>query len=261
MADRFTEIGDEDDVEALLPRPDGAPRWLQQARAWVIWFGIGRLVATSLAVVGIAIGGWWLLRSPRPPTEAVLPYATTTVAATSPAQAASPTPVPNGAASSSPATGDTVGGDVTVHVAGAVARPGVYTLAHGSLVNDAVMRAGGPTRRADLDAVNLAAELVDGAQVFVPEPGESIPAVPLASAAPGAAPGAPAPPGMPTAPVDLNAATVEQLDTLPGVGPATASAIVLHREQNGPFATVDDLEAVPGIGPAKLEAVRDLVSV
>jgi len=130
----------------------------------------------------------------------------------------------------------------------------VYTLPPGSLVNDAIVRAGGATRRANLDVVNLAAALADGSQVFVPEPGEAVPAASGVPAGSAPTPG-------PVEPVDLNSATVEQLDTLPGVGPATAAAIVLHREQSGPFATVDDLEAVPGIGPAKLAAVRELVSV
>ncbi len=242
----------DDDADAQLCRPDAAPLWVQQARAWVIWFGVGRLVATALTVVAVTVGGWWLLRSPRPPTEAALPYAAASAAVTASSQ------VPVSGAPPSLPSADTVGGDVTVHVAGAVAAPGVYTLPAGSLVNDAIGRAGGATRRADLDVVNLAAELADGGQVFVPEPGEPIPAVP---AAPAASAGSGPLSDVPAAPVDLNTATVEQLDTLPGVGPATASAIVLHREQSGPFATVDDLEAVPGIGPAKLEAVRDLVSV
>jgi len=239
----------EDDVDAdrQLRRPGAAPHWAQQARAWVIWFGASRLVATSLAVVAITIGGWWLLRSPRPPTEAALPYASTT-------SSSAPAPGRDGATPSSSPTAATSTDDVTVHVAGAVARPGVYTLPPGSLVNDAIVRAGGATRRANLDVVNLAAALADGSQVFVPEPGE---AVPVASGVPAGS----APTTGPVEPVDLNSATVEQLDTLPGVGPATAAAIVLHREQSGPFATVDDLEAVPGIGPAKLAAVRELVSV
>jgi len=240
------QAGD-DDTSVPVTRPDDAPLWLRQARAWAIWFGVGRLVATSLAVVAITVGGWWLLRSPPPPIEAGLPYATTTAGGMS-------SLVPAGATTSSPPA-DSVGGDVTVHVAGAVARPGVYTLPAGSLVNDAIVRAGGATRRADLDMVNLAAELADGGQVFVPEPGEPVPPAPAASSGPGP------PSALPPGPVDLNTATVEQLDTLPGVGPATAAAIVLHREQNGPFVIIDDLEAVPGIGPAKLEAVRQLVSV
>jgi competence protein ComEA len=120
-------------------------------------------------------------------------------------------------------------------------------------VHDAIEAAGGARPRADAAALNLAALLVDGERVYVPRPGESVP-IPTSGAASGSAGG---PPG----PVDVNHATIEQLDELPGIGPATAAAIIDHREENGPFASVEDLEAVRGIGPAKLEAIRDLVSV
>ena len=138
---------------------------------------------------------------------------------------------------------------VVVHVAGAVRSPGLYRLEEGSRVADAVALAGGPGAKADLAAVNLAAPLADGTQVLVPRVG-----------APGAESGAHAPAGAASAgPVRLNSATVEQLDTLPGIGPVTAQQIVQHREENGPFRSVDDLDAVPGIGPARLEQLRDLV--
>jgi len=114
---------------------------------------------------------------------------------------------------------------------------------------------GGAVPDADLAAVNLAAVLHDGEQVYVPTVGEARP--------PAAATGGAADDGGPTVapgPVDLNRATAVELDELPGVGPATAAAIVAHRDLNGPFASVDDLEAVRGIGPAKLEALRGLVT-
>jgi competence protein ComEA len=137
-----------------------------------------------------------------------------------------------------------------VHVVGAVRRPGLYRLADGSRVADAVRRAGGSTRRADLSLINLAAPLADGLQVVVPrrQPG----------AAAGAGPSADG--GAASGPVHLNTATLEQLDALPGVGPVTAQKILDYRKKNGGFTSVDDLDAVPGIGPARLENLRDLAA-
>ncbi len=150
-----------------------------------------------------------------------------------------------------------------VHVAGAVRRPGVYRLGAGARLADAVRRAGGGTRGADLDAVNLAAKVHDGVQVIVPR---KAPAAPTGvSAPPGAGSGAATtgvPPGAAAAAiVDLNVATAEQLETLDGVGPATAAKILQFRSEHGPFRSVDDLEQVPGIGPKKLSAMRPRVRV
>ena len=136
---------------------------------------------------------------------------------------------------------------LVVHVVGAVRRAGLFRLRDGSRVADALARAGGPTRHADLAAVNLAAPLVDGEQVVVPRRG------PGGSAAVTAAPGA-------GAKVSLGSATVEQLDELPGVGPVTAQKIVDWRTTHGPFRSVDDLDDVPGIGPARIVQLRDLVT-
>ena len=147
------------------------------------------------------------------------------------------------------------GGAVVVDVAGAVRRPGVYRLEAGARVDDAVRRAGGPTRRADLASVNLAAKLEDGRQVLVPV---RAPPGGRATTAAGGAAGAAAAPGQP---VNLNTATLEQLDTLTGVGPATAQKILDYREQHGGFSSVDELDHVPGIGPGRLAALRDLVRV
>jgi competence protein ComEA len=133
---------------------------------------------------------------------------------------------------------------LVIDVAGAVRRPGIYHLAAGTRIADAVAAAGGATVKADVTLVNLAAPLADGEQVLVPARG--------AAASTGATPS-------PTAPVDLNTATAEQLDTLPGVGPATAQKIIDYRQAHGPFRSLDELEAVPGIGPAKLEQMKGLV--
>jgi competence protein ComEA len=143
------------------------------------------------------------------------------------------------------APGAARGAGVVVDVAGAVRRAGLYRLPHGSRIADAIARAGGATPRAELDLVNLAAPLADGEQVLVPARGAS-------QAGAGAAPG-------PTAPVDLNSATAEQLDALPGIGPVTAQKIVDYRQAHGPFTSVDDLDAIPGIGPARIENLRGLV--
>jgi competence protein ComEA len=136
---------------------------------------------------------------------------------------------------------------LVVHVVGAVRRPGLYRLRDGARVADALARAGGTTRKANLEAINLAAPVVDGQQVLVPR----IPAL-AADGAPGAA--------QPTGPVSLSSATIEQLDELPGVGPVTAQKILDYRTAHGAFRSVEELDAVPGIGPARIETLRDLVA-
>jgi competence protein ComEA len=138
---------------------------------------------------------------------------------------------------------------VVVDVVGAVRRPGLYRLAAGARVADAVARAGGAAAKAQLELVNLAAPVSDGEQIVVPRRG-------AVAAAPGGGGGS----GVATGPVHLNAATLEQLDALPGVGPVTAQKIVDYRQEHGAFASVDELDAIPGIGPARLEQLRDLVA-
>lgn len=137
-----------------------------------------------------------------------------------------------------------------IDVSGAVHRPGVYKLPTGSRVNDALIEAGGATGKADLTLINRAATLTDGQQVLVLE---KVSAASAATAPSGSAATAAA------APIHLNSATAEQLDELPGVGPATAERIIEYRTTNGPFKTVDELDSVSGIGPAKLADLRDLV--
>lgn len=137
----------------------------------------------------------------------------------------------------------------TVHVVGAVHDAGVYRLADGARVQDAIARAGGATARADLQAINLAAKVADGQQIVVPRRGAS-PAVAGGSAGAG-----------PSGPVNLNSATAEQLDTLDGVGPSTAQKILDFRTAHGGFSSVDDLAQIPGIGPKKLESLRRQVTV
>lgn len=157
------------------------------------------------------------------------------------------TPVPALATATVP--GEPARGRLFVHVVGAVRHPGLYRLAQGSRVADAVARAGGATRTAQLELVNLAAPLADGAQVVVPRRGA------IAGGA-GQGGGVTASPG----PVHLNTATLEQLDALPGVGPVTAEKILAYRQEHGAFGAVDELDAIPGIGPARLDELRDLVA-
>jgi competence protein ComEA len=135
---------------------------------------------------------------------------------------------------------------VVVDVVGAVQRPGLYRMRDGDRIDDAIARAGGPTPKADLEQINIAAPLADGEQVVVPRRGSA------QAAGTGA--------GSTVGPVHLSTATVEELDTLPGVGPVTAEKIVAYREQHGAFRSVEELDAIPGIGPARLEQLQGLVA-
>jgi competence protein ComEA len=136
------------------------------------------------------------------------------------------------------------GTDVVVDVAGAVRRPGVYRLPAGARVIDAVERAGGAGGEAQLEAVNLAARLADGQQVVVPGRGAGGPAAAAAG-----------PPGE-EGPISLGNATVQQLDTIDGIGPVTAQKIVEYRDRHGGLASVEQLDEVGGIGPATMESLR-----
>jgi competence protein ComEA len=136
-------------------------------------------------------------------------------------------------------------GDVVVHVAGAVAEPGVYRLPAGSRVTDALDRAGGPTARAEPDAINLAARLADGQQVVVPE---RIPASSAATAA--TTPEA-------EGPISLGSADQADLETIEGIGPVTAADIIAFRDEHGGVSSIEELDEIPGIGPTTIEALSD----
>lgn len=139
---------------------------------------------------------------------------------------------------------------LVVHVVGAVRHPGLYLLPEGSRIDDAIRKAGGARARADLGLVNLAAPIADGQQILVPK-----------RASPGSPPVDAGASSVPGGPVHLNTATLEQLDTLPGVGPVTAEKILAYRDEHGAFQSIDELDAVSGIGPARLEELRELVAL
>lgn len=213
--------------EVLRRLPPLAPAW------WV---------AAAFAAVVLVIVGLVALR-PAPAGPGPRP-------AVAPAAPEPPTPTHVGGSGR-----DGEPDEVVVDVSGAVVRPGLVRLRRGARVADAIASAGGLASGADATILNQARLLSDGEQVRVPKVGEPIPAPPPSPAPPGAKAGAPA------VPVDLNHATVTELDVLPGVGPATAAAIVTWRQENGGFRHVDDLLEVPGIGPARLERLRPHVRV
>ena len=202
---------------------------------------VAAVVLGTAAVLAAAAGGWWALRTPPGPTpEEILPMA-----------GAVEIPVP------SPAPVRAL--PIVVHVDGAVARPGVHELPAGSRVLDAVAAAGGLVAQADGDRLNLAEPLSDGTRLWVPLVGEQQPPD-LVRATPGSAAVVPAG-SVGGVTVNINSADVSALQSLPGIGPAIAAAIVEHRHQHGPFTSVGDLDKVPGIGAGRLDQIRDLVSV
>lgn len=228
----------------LPPRPTPRGGLIGEILDHVRFVGFGPLFFAAAAVVLVSAGMWWLMRAPALPVEQELPLAAGSVPDATLATIVQPT---------GPTV--TVVSSVVVHVAGSVADPGVFELASTDRVHDAVQRAGGPTNQADLDRVNLAAPLVDGQRVYIPAIGEEVePAAELSS---GGAPVVESDSG--SGPVNINTADAAELEGLPGIGPATAAAIVEDRERNGPFAAVDELDRVSGIGPAKLEQLRGLV--
>ena len=196
-------------------------------------------IAVGAVVVALAIAAAvWLLRPPDDPPEAALPYASTT--------------------SVPPPTTTTTTDVLVVHVAGSVRAPGLHELPGGSRVADAIEAAGGLLPTADATGINLAAPVADGERVYLLATGEQEPTVAVGG---GGASGGGGGSASTSGPVNLNTADAEALDALPGIGPATASAILEHRAKAGPFPSVDALLDVPGIGDAKLEALRDLVTV
>jgi competence protein ComEA len=219
-----------------LFRPSPPATWRDRfdTAIGVIRAAPGRSAAVAAAVVVVGLVAVLLFHHPQPRAELQLPRADAAPAA------------------GAPQSPSTTTGELVVDVAGAVVRPGVVRLAGPGRAIDAIGAAGGAAVDADLNQVNLAAKVGDGDRIYVPRRGEAPPPAPTAGSSTAAAQ---------TGPVDLNNASVEQLDALPGVGPATAKAIVDYRTRRGRFRTVDDLLSVPGIGPAKLANLKPLVRV
>jgi competence protein ComEA len=269
-ADRADESTDESDDEAAEDQNSLLPRWLpdaSQGRGWVARMRAdpGRAGAIALAVVAalaVLVTVFTLIRDrPAPVMSAKLP----------PVEKAS-TGSPR--SSASPGAGQPAGPDrpVVVSVVGLVHTPGLVTLAPGARIADALQAAGGPVNGADTIGLNMARPVGDGEQIVVglaPVSGQPTAlgsSVASGSAQVSGAPGPAAPASGTVKPkagevLDLNTATVEQLDALPGVGPVTAAAIVSWRQANGKFTSVDQLADVDGIGPARLDKLRPLVRV
>jgi competence protein ComEA len=228
-------------------REQPAPSLVDRVQAWR---DDRRVVAAVCACLALAAGlAWWRAGSSQaaPPAAAPTPSA--------------PTSNPDATTTTNPPT-------LIVAVVGAVRAPGVVRVVAGSRVFDVIAAAGGATADADLSVLNLAAPVDDGTRVAVPTRGQPAPEVdPGAvtggneSRQTGGTPSGAGESGDPGELVNVNRATAAELEELPGVGPATAAAIVSDREEHGPFPTIDDLARVRGIGPAKLEQLRDLVAV
>jgi competence protein ComEA len=215
--------------------------------------GDARVGAAVLACVAVAAGVAWF-------RAGIAPSAPKPNAGTESLGASGAAPTTTGFA----VTTTTSAVAVVVDVVGAVRAPGVVSLAAGARIIDAVRAAGGATARADLARLNLAAKLTDGTRIAVPLVGQPPPPVDPAAVSGTSDPASGDPAAAPTgsdAPIDVNTATADQLEALPGIGPTLAAAIVQERERNGPFRSVDDLNRVPGIGPGRLAQLHDLVSV
>jgi competence protein ComEA len=198
--------------------------WLERYRVHIV-SALALLIVAGLALL-------WIYR---PRSQPIVIY--------TPIPTATPTPVPT----VTPAP-------LRVYITGAVKEPDVYFLSPGSIVKDALLAAGGATDDADLDRVNLALELSDQQQVYVPRQGGGAAPIPLPTS-----PGRSSP--EPTAKVNLNTATAEELDALPGIGPAIAQRIIDYRAQNGPFSAIEEVMEVKGIGPVTFADLRERITV
>lgn len=196
---------------------------------------VSRSLLIFCSVLGLIVGGVIGYFTPRPREKPI------TVITPEPTATPTPTPIP---------------APLRVYVTGAVQAPDVYSLPVGSLVKDAILAAGGPAPDADLERINLARQLEDQQQIYVPRRGTEPPVPVISEGVPVQASSA-----APQAQVNINAATVEELQQLPRVGPALAQRIVAYREMYGPFRNIEDLMKVSGIGEAIFAAIRDYITV
>lgn len=201
--------------------------WLERNRGTVL------VLLINLALIGGLF--FWLRRPASSPVEITPPDPT-------------PVPVPTSIPTPSP---------IRVYVTGAVSRPDVYRLAPGSIVKDAIGAAGGVTDDADLIRINLAQELYDQQQIYVPRVDEVEAPPPVAGG------GSRSPSGVVGSggKININTATMEDLDTLPGIGPAYAQRIIEYREVNGPFSSIEEIILVSGIGDSTFDKIRDSITV
>lgn len=205
---------------------------MRNATAWG-WLAVGFFLG-----IAVGVGALTMLKRVQPAAIVIQPPPPTV------------TPAPTG----TPAP-------VRIYVNGQVVAPAVYTLPPDSIVQAAVAAAGGFTGQANTAVVNLAQPLSDGMQIYVPAVGEAVSA-PVTVAEPAASSAGVG--GMGTTSsnlININTATLDQLDTLPGIGPSTAANIIQHRENNGPFASTEAIMDVTGIGPAKFGQIKDLITV
>ena len=199
------------------------------------------------AVVALVAFGAFVLRS-RAAEPRIAPPATAPAIASAPTGQISASP---------PVTGGVSGQSILVHVAGAVKRPGLYEMPAGARIADAIDLARGPRTNADLNAINLAEPLVDGQKLDVPKKGAKV----ASTTTPTAVPTTTTTGASPTGSVNLNTADQVMLETIPGIGPVTATAIIAYRTEVGQFDSIDQLLEVTGIGPATLESMRPYITL
>lgn len=230
------------DLERLAPAARGRPRLRVGVGAAVVLLLLALVVAVIVSAIGQQAG------------QRTVGSGSVSI----PSGGATPEPIDGGAgALSSGASGiDSIddGVPIFIHVLGAVARPGLFELKDGARVMDAIAAAGGLTAEADPAGVNLARLVSDGEQFYVPRQGEVPPGLPVAPSGAGGA-------NAPAAKVNLNTATVADLDSLPRIGPTMAQRIIDYRTTNGRFASVDGLRDVAGIGDKTFDALKDLITV
>ena len=201
--------------------------WLQRYRGYIL---------ITLIYLLISGGMVFFLRQPAPPAIVI----TTPTATFVPQPTATPTPTP-----------------LRVYVTGAVAHPDVYLLSTGSIIRDALVAAGGAAADADLNRINLAQQVYDQQQIYVPRLGEENPPLPSPPVSLTSTSGN----VQATGKVNINTATAEELDTLPGIGPAIAQRIIEYRQTNGPFQSIEEIKNVSGIGDKLFEKLKDLITV